>query len=598
MRTLTLLTYFFLHLNSFSQHFEWAATASNVDINYDFASVSSDNEIVVGGNGGQSSNHYGKKIEIYDANGEVKKDRYSIQNGAFLISYTSDGEINWQTEFSSRAYELFGLTHDHYGNLNVLLYVSSPYTFRNKQHLLDQALVDTIQSYQNEIDLDELITGYYILTLNDKGKEVSYHKVLDGNQYQFHISDFTAYPSGGFVISGFTNPGKFHKDLPDTAGTAGGNFIYKVSEDYTADWVDVVSHLKESCCSITDSYLSVAPDGTIYLGSSFYMGGSFNHGKKKMMSKQKYDTSSYLKPLESYIASYSPKGKLNWVRISKSKAYLKSIVANNSGVVICYNPFETNQAFGQKFDTSDQKLMVVSSFNATGDLKWTETMGADMANDMQFDSEGNLYLLGTFRAYSQYFKRSGIIGTDTLDDKSDIFICRYTKEGEFNWLKSANIPISTRNNRLTLLMDNCGNMVVTGSLFFGLPGQMSWWDKAFVKGNGYGGAPFISRFINTLPKQHEKQEVCTISPGPWEIKAFPNPFQSSTTLQYTTTYDDQVSIELYSLNGKMIQQLQAPKQQSAGNYTLQVQLGNHSAGTYLLVIKGTEMIATRRLLKL
>jgi len=172
--------------------------------------------------------------------------------------------------------------------------------------------------------------------------------------------------------------------------------------------------------------------------------------------------------------------------------------------------------------------MVISYFDKKAKLKWTISTGTERAHDLRIDHKNNLYVLGTFSAN----KMSGIIGNDTIKPDYNVFIARFSENGKYQWIKEADIPVTTRNEPLSLLMDNCNNMYMVGTLWFVLPATMSWWDKAFVKGKGYGGAPFISRFENTIPEkinegingEISEEKSCVISPGPWKIRNYPNPF--------------------------------------------------------------------------
>jgi len=56
---------------SHAQHFEWAASAADIDIRYSFSSVDPQNNIVVGGPGGVNWTHRGGP-ELYNSAGDAK----------------------------------------------------------------------------------------------------------------------------------------------------------------------------------------------------------------------------------------------------------------------------------------------------------------------------------------------------------------------------------------------------------------------------------------------------------------------------------------------------------------------------------------------
>lgn len=334
---------------------------------------------------------------------------------------------------------------------------------------------------------------------------------------------------------------------------------------------------------------AITKDGTVYLGGTFKGGGTFG-GTRKIVADELIDENGQ-QSFETYLAAYSPQGKLRWVKTSANRAYFHAIAANNRGVFVGYNVIDANESFGEKIDTTGDKTMVISHFDKKGKLDWSKSTGTDRSEDLKLDRENNLYILGTFRNRSGCFTKSGVIGTDTLAKNNKVFIARFSEKGEYQWVKEANIPIHTRSNPFRLHMDNCGNMYLTGYLSFGMKTPMSLWDKAFLKGMGYGGAPLVARFKNTLPKNMEKTESCVISPGPWKIRNYPNPFKYATTFEYSLSYADKASIEIYSLNGQLVQTLFSNKDHTVGKH--EFQLSNAlSTGTYLVVIKGTETIAT------
>lgn len=583
----------FLNNIALSQHFEWAASASNVDLSYPFSSVDISNNIVVGGEALRNYTHKGK-AEIYDAEGEIIETDNYLNEKFIILSYSPQGKVNWKYTLSSRYTELHGITHD--GNGNTVLLVN---VLRLK--IIDENYYGAIPEINNR---DYIPSGYYLIYINSYGSFVKKKKVFTGNHTKLSIRRFISYPNGGFVLSGFASPGKFCDELEVEAGKSGGDFILVLDKNGSVNWADVVSYTKKTCCSYFSEMCKVAvsPNGDIYLGGTYKEGAVFG-SKKTIISSQKSVEGKNLKSYEAYVASYSPAGKLNWVKTSGNRAIFKAIIASNKGVFISYNLTNfSNKAFGERIDTSDNKLMVISCFNKKGKLKWTKSTSTDRAHDLRLDRENNLYVLGTFRTRSVYRNRMGKIGNDTINPENKVFIARFSENGKYHWVKEADIPVTTINDPLHLLMDNCNNMYLTGTLWFVLPATMSWWDKAFVKGKGYGGAPLISRFKNTIPEEVSEKinkkvnegKTCVISPGPWKIRNYPNPFSDNTTIEYTLSYPDKATIEVYDLNGKLIHKVFENKNHQAGTFSVKLNKPL-SAGAYLLTIKGTETIATRKI---
>ncbi|MDA3954115.1 MAG: T9SS type A sorting domain-containing protein [Bacteroidales bacterium] len=76
-------------------------------------------------------------------------------------------------------------------------------------------------------------------------------------------------------------------------------------------------------------------------------------------------------------------------------------------------------------------------------------------------------------------------------------------------------------------------------------------------------------------------------------KIYPNPFKDVFNLDYTTTIDSDIRIEIYDNSGKKISSIHKPNQ-SAGNYTETInstEIGNQLAMFHIRIIAGSEVIS-------
>lgn len=593
-----------LSISVTAQHFEWAASASHVDLVYQYSSVDPDNNIVVGGYSSTNWSHR-EAPEVYDGNGNTV-DVGWLQENNVIISFSPAGNINWHANFNANNQQLYGITHNQEGRTVLLCYF--PATAMRPAGE-PSALFQEYNAY------GYIQAGYHLVYLNKHGIPLKTEPIFDSTHTDLEISSFQAYPGGGFVITGFADPGVFSNEIDIEIGPAGGDFVLKLDNSGKPQWADVVSYAKTTCCGYyTDMCrAAIAPDGTVYLGGTYMEGGTFG-GKQSIVSQKLPDQGQYNKPFETYVASYSPTGKLNWVQTSGNRGHFHSIAANNEGVFLGFNPFKTDQVFGKQIDTTSGKRMALVNFDSKGKLHWLKTMGTDRSYDLKLDRENNLYVLGTHHVRTAFKDHSSIIGKDTLPKNHKVYIAKWSKGGEYQWVKTANIPITTINEPFRMQMDNCNNLYITGQLWFVLPAQMSWWDNAFIQGKGYGGAPLIARFNNTIPdevlaKRADTVQVgdtlvpdvaaptCVISPGPWNIRNYPNPFQTHTTLEYTLSYADDATLEIYSLQGQLIHTLFSEQPHEAGTFTITFNR-SISPGTYVAAIRGTETIATCRMVVL
>jgi hypothetical protein len=571
-----------------AQHFEWAASAGNIDIRYNYSSVDPLNNIVVGGGGGVNWSHMGRQAELYDATGkEIRLDQQERTD--VIACYSPDGIVLWHLQLNQRNTELFGIAHDENGSTVLLIEIKGVSSENGEQF-----------GYLPELERHAIIpAGFYLIYLDEDGRMVKKSKIFDKEPERIDISGFIAYPNGGFVLSGFVHPGVLSESLKLTAGPAGGDFVLVLDEQGQPTWGDVLSFARNSCCTQTSESVkaSVAPNGTVYLGGNFLTGATFG-GTKKIMAPTSTKDNQYNEPYEAYIASYSPQGKLNWVRTSKARWQCQGVAATNNGVVIAFKTMSNNIFLGEKVDTTGGKWWVLAMLDKSGNTKWKTTSSTDRAHNIRFDRDNHLYVLGTHREVGKWNNTAGVIGTDTVQSRfTTVFIAKFDPNGKYEWIKEADIPVTTSNESLHFNMDHCGNMYVSGTLWFTFSAQLSMFDKAFLKGKIYGPAPFISRFKNTISsnlvkqKKNEPVQSCILSPGPWKLRNYPNPFATTTTMEYALTYADAVSLQLFNMNGQVVKTLFENKKHAAGIYTIALN-AELPAGTYVATLRGTETMVT------
>ncbi len=240
--------------------------------------------------------------------------------------------------------------------------------------------------------------------------------------------------------------------------------------------------------------------------------------------------------------------------------------------------------------------MVLASFNSKGNLNWAQTTRAYTVTSIAEDRDKNIYAI----IYSKVsYPDKLVIEKDTLRNPyENLLVISYDREGKYRWVKHTKLPLNT--NKFPMLkMDDCGNIFISGELWWVLKAEMKWFDAALVKGYGYGPMPFIAKLKNTLPAFFVKKDECVISPAPWAIRNFPNPFRGSTTVEYKITYaDPNVSLDVYEMSGRLIKKVFVSKKHKAGTFTIPFNSGNLSKGVYVLVLRGTEAVATEQMIVL
>lgn len=117
-------------------------------------------------------------------------------------------------------------------------------------------------------------------------------------------------------------------------------------------------------------------------------------------------------------------------------------------------------------------------------------------------------------------------------------------------------------------------------------GENFWIDSAYVNGLGYSN---ITDIKNEDELVNNKFILC---------QNYPNPFNPVTTIDYSLTKSDFVTIKIYDYLGREIKTLISEKK-SRGNYSFQFNGSNFASGIYFYQIKiGNEFFDTKKMILL
>jgi hypothetical protein len=160
---------------------------------------------------------------------------------------------------------------------------------------------------------------------------------------------------------------------------------------------------------------------------------------------------------------------------------------------------------------------------------------------------------------------------------------------------SANSDLSTGKLR-TQTNGNAGYK--TSFSLRGLPNGTYYWQVQAVD-NGFLGSMFS-------PEQQFEVTLSTVSnendtdiPSSTKLaQNYPNPFNPSTTIAYTIKNSGQVSLQVYDVTGRLVQEL-VNERKNAGEYTVSFNAGNLASGLYIyrLQTSGETLIRKMTLIK-
>jgi len=81
------------------------------------------------------------------------------------------------------------------------------------------------------------------------------------------------------------------------------------------------------------------------------------------------------------------------------------------------------------------------------------------------------------------------------------------------------------------------------------------------------------------------------------LKAYPNPFNASTLIEYLLPYSQRIDLSVYNIYGQKLTSLYSGYKRS-GQHTIQWDAKNYASGTYLLKLSGSGISATEKILLL
>lgn len=634
-----------------AQHFEWAASGSNILSGYKTSCITSEGRLIAAGQYETPSYQLSSDpVALFDGAGnEHKFDRYS--NQLFVASFDASGLIEWTfngTDLGEGTH-LLGIAPLSDGRVVIAfrayslqlqpISIYDAYDQDGQQNVKDEDGDDYFQQ-GNRRNWD----GFdFFAVLSDKGELRGVHAM------RFKIRDdwntFKSCPDAGFV---FTMADAEKVDIGGGKMSDRAHlYITKITRDFKLEWTYKLRYLDNSCCTYHQFPViaDVAQNGHIYFAGNFRLGIRPEQGKDHMAAIIE-PISTYNEPYESVIGALSPEGKLKWVTYSGGKSLISDIHAANNQLIVSGKIQLQNNLFGMKIDTSEQKKAFLATFNYSGKGLWVETFNGTSVNAISSDESGNI-----FASFESKRSRGAVplkIGSDTISDTFvRVVVASFDENGKYRWYKMSRAMMSNEPNT-KLHADACGNLYITGEMWYVLPANMSLFDGAIVRGRGYGGAPLAARIRTTIPDNllalnvslqqsisitsREKQNkpvsnppkgkiraatsqvkqsandfivedtlksgrglFCVPIPYPWKLSVFPNPSKGPITLRASISYtDDHVSCELWSAKGDFIRLLQSAHMREVGSFDLNVDLSDVAAGLYLIVLKGSGSAVTER----
>lgn len=226
--------------------------------------------------------------------------------------------------------------------------------------------------------------------------------------------------------------GQLTSQSPDTDDV----LLLKISPAGTVSWVQQVSSTAPDRNTVPNRGWSVAVDqsGNTFVTGSV-SGATVRFGSRSFSNRQN----------KAFLASYSPQGAVRWAKVWDAPADTYAPSAGRAtavdGAGNCYvsgNFFSTLTVDGTTLQPAnfDSNLFLLRFDAAQGQLRWAlAPAGSGDGGSLDTDAAGKVYLADSFSGATTF-------GATTLTStgSADIFITRYTRQGQVEWATALGGP--------------------------------------------------------------------------------------------------------------------------------------------------------------
>lgn len=430
-----------------AQDLDWACTATNID--YNFLITGPDSTILVGAVQEKNPNQ-DLLAQIFREDG-TELDTYWNDR---IISYTRTGKINWVYSLEAKEMELKGLALDAHNRI-ALLVLDKSEKFNGADIPMSEddgdyedgdeaipAREDEQEQEEQPAEETEYESEYYLLYLDKKGN-LTETVHCTSFAYGLEVFDFKMHPNHGFVLSGFLEKDLVAKNIPDVrAGARGANVVMAFTPQGEAVWADVIN-FRGNEDSRQGCYLSVAPDGTVYLGGHYYGGISYDHDRLRKLTPISYKehVSGNFTTAEVFVTCYEPGGRIQWLKTSSNNSDFNALQATTRGVYLAYRILGGDDTtFGAPINLGD-KVSVIAFLNRSGKAEWTLPVGGE-TKSLALDKQEDLLLLGECRQQPETLLVTGNEPNYRFSDRDYFFLARFTGK-KLNRVEPASVLVET-----------------------------------------------------------------------------------------------------------------------------------------------------------
>jgi len=427
----------------------------------------------------------------------------------FVAKMDISGNWLWVEQASGEEFEnSFGICTDNFGNVYITGYFEETVNF---------GTISLTSFGNNDIFIAKIDNmGNWIWAKNAGGSAAD------------HGSDLCIDVDGNILLTGYFKESVFFGTINLISYGAFDIFVAKL--DTNGNWI----WAKKAGGIDTDSSGGICTDtyGNMYITGVFEDSASF--GSLNLNSYGAFDI---------FVAKLDTNG--NWIWVKKagginSDAGLGIDIDTDENVMLTGSFVSNSAQFGSiHLINSGGQDIFVAKIDAESNWLWAINAGGsgyDRGSDIVTDSECNMYVTG-------YFFDTSSFGSLPLisNGQYDVFVTKVDTDG--NWLWAINAGGDDFDESYDLCIDTEGNIYVTGYC----AGLANF--GTFIINCSGGSDIFVAKLSTTV-----QVEDIIISE---EVKFsnFPNPFNPSTTIEFSIPNNSNIDLSIYNLKGQIIKTL-------------------------------------------
>ncbi len=446
--------------------FDWASAPQGVEMEYIHLEALPDGGIFAVSDNDRL-NEMRHPWFFVDGKGKHFEDRQLAgnENTNILMRFDRDGALLWWQSWREENISIVDTEMGKDGKIYMLVYVE-----------YDDYFNDYDYDYYEESETDEVIieygavpnqrrddyiktpVGYAFVRLSQEGvvEQVISLEQFNDMDSEVNLVDFELYGDDQYVVAGDVDEGTYTENLDLPCNGVGGDFIMLLDNEGKKVWWDIIVNRKFKYCSsdMEANHLSVAKDGTIYFGVSYVEGACFSNGMQKV-APVNYKVKQYGSARESYVVSYSPNGKMNWIKMGEGNSHFIGLTKTKSGVCLVHRLYEDVRSFGEEVDTIGGGWNIVfTHIDKKGKLDWNLVTEMSALGNLIVDDQQNIVAAGRLNKEGSNYLRSVKLGDIELDEKIESVVVKISPKGAVKEVWGADFgtkgfesPIVVQNNK-------------------------------------------------------------------------------------------------------------------------------------------------------